>query len=226
MRRPTLALASLLVLTACGGGGDTTQGSSDTTAASESATGTSTATDATAGTTTATTNATTDAPTTAASTGSAGEFCGGWQGAAGEPDLVLADKDGDPLTAGSTLPLECGGQGLFMFGLYPSFGGFTPAADHLDFTLAVDVDGYNTNPDGHFFSADPSSYYVGCEPLDGGVSGVVPIFPLDSLTDLGVLDGLPAALHVVLHTPDGDLVRDLAVTLSVVEDNTWSFCGG
>jgi len=226
MRRPTLALASLLVLTACGGGGDTTQGSSDTTAASESATGTSTATDATAGTTTATTDATTDAPTTAASTGSAGEFCGGWQGAAGEPDLVLADKDGDPLTAGSTLPLECGGQGLFMFGLYPSFGGFTPAADHLDFTLAVDVDGYNTNPDGHFFSADPSSYYVGCEPLDGGVSGVVPIFPLDSLTDLGVLDGLPAALHVVLHTPDGDLVRDLAVTLSVVEDNTWSFCGG
>ena len=226
MRRPTLAIASLLVLTACGGGGDTTQGSSDTTAASESATGTSTATDATAGTTTATTDATTDAPTTAASTGSAGEFCGGWQGAAGEPDLVLADKDGDPLTAGSTLPLECGGQGLFMFGLYPSFGGFTPAADHLDFTLAVDVDGYNTNPDGHFFSADPSSYYVGCEPLDGGVSGVVPIFPLDSLTDLGVLDGLPAALHVVLHTPDGDLVRDLAVTLSVVEDNTWSFCGG
>ena len=211
MRRPTLALASLLVLAACGGGGDTTQGSSDTTAASESATGSSTATDATAGTTT-------DAPTTtASSTGSAGEFCGGWQGAAGEPDLVLADKDGNPLTAGSTLPLECGGQGLFMFGLYPSFGGFTPAAD---------VDGYNTNPDGHFFSADPSSYYVGCEPLDGGVSGVVPIFPLDSLTDLGVLDGLPAALHVVLHTPDGDLVRDLAVTLSVVEDNTWSFCGG
>ena len=225
MRRPTLAIASLLVLTACGGGGDTTQGSSDSTAASESATGTD-ATDATAGTTTATTDATTDAPTTAASTGSAGEFCGGWQGAAGEPDLVLADKDGNPLTAGSTLPLECGGQGLFMFGLYPSFGGFTPAADHLDFTLAVDVDGYNTNPDGHFFSADPSSYYVGCEPLDGGVSGVVPIFPLDSLTDLGVLDGLPAALHVVLHTPDGDLVRDLAVTLSVVEDNTWSFCGG
>ena len=43
---------------------------------------------------------------------------------------------------------------------------------------------------------------------------------------LGVLDGLPAALHVVLHTPDGDLVRDLAVTLSVVKDNTWSFCGG
>ena len=225
MRRPTLALASLLVLAACGGAGDTTQGSSDSTAASESATGTD-ATDATAGTTTATTDATTDAPTTAASTGSAGEFCGGWQGAAGEPDLVLADKDGNPLTAGSTLPLECGGQGLFMFGLYPSFGGFTPAADHLDFTLAVDVDGYNTNPDGHFFSADPSSYYVGCEPLDGGVSGVVPIFPLDSLTDLGVLDGLPAALHVVLHTPDGDLVRDLAVTLSVVEDNTWSFCGG
>lgn len=225
MRRPTLALASLLVLAACGGGGDTTPGSSDTTAASESATGT----DATAGSTAASsdTTATTDAPTTAASsTGSAGEFCGGWQGAAGEPDLVLADKDGNPLTAGSTLPLECGGQGLFMFGLYPSFGGFTPAADHLDFTLAVDVDGYNTNPDGHFFSADPSSYYVGCEPLDGGVSGVVPIFPLDSLTDLGVLDGLPAALHVVLHTPDGDLVRDLAVTLSVVEDNTWSFCGG
>ncbi len=236
MRRPALALASLLLLTACGGGGDSTQGSSDTTASESAGSTTSTTTDATAGTTAAAsdTTASSDTPTTAAttstgntsSTGSADEFCGGWQGAAGEPALVLADKDGNQLMAGSTLPLECGGQGLFMFGLYPSFGGFTPATDYLDFTLTADVDGYNTNPDGHFFSADPTSYYVGCEPSDGGVSGVVPILPPDNIADLNLLDGLPAQVHVVLHAPDGDLVADLAVTLSVVKDDSWSFCGG
>ena len=31
------------------------------------------------------------------------------------------------------MPLECGGQGLFMFGLYGKFGGFTPTSDIVNF---------------------------------------------------------------------------------------------
>ncbi len=223
MSRPYLPLA--LLLAACGTNEATSQGSSETTAATDS---TTVATDSPSSTadTTAATGSDTGTTITPTGTGGGGQYCGGWQGSDGELALNLADKDGNPLMDGSTLPLECGGQGLFMFGLYTTFGGFTPASQNIEFTLTADVEGYNTNPDGHFYSADPVGYYIGCEPVDGGVSGVVPILPLDSLTDLTLLDGLPAAIHVVLHTPAGDIVRDVAVKLSVVKDASWSFCGG
>jgi len=237
MLRLGLILASASLLVACNGGGDTSESKTDTGSATDPGTetgATDTGTDPGTSTVAPTDptsegSGTTDTPTTAATdatTGSADEFCGGWQGADGELALSLFDRFNMPLTDGSTLPLECGGQGLFMFGLYPTFGGFTPTGPNIEFAVTADVDGYNTNPDGHFYSADPIGYYVGCEPLDGGVSGVVPVFPLDNLDDLTVLDGKYAALHVVLHTDGGDITRDLQVKLSVVEDKTWAFCQG
>ncbi|MBK7826040.1 hypothetical protein [Nannocystis sp.] len=232
MLRPGFVLA-LSLLVACGGGdtnsssASTTDASTATTTASETGSAATGSGDS-SGDTPTTDTPTTAAPTTGDESGTTGgaAFCNGWQGDDGEPDLVLHDKDGNKLMDGSTLPLECGAQGIFMFGLYPTFGGFTPASDLIDFAAVVDVDGFNTNPEGHFYSADPIAYYLGCEPLDGGVSGVVPIFPLDNLADLTALNGLYAALHVVLHTPDGDITRDLQVKLSVVKDASWDFCGG
>ena len=218
MFRPYLPIA--LLLAACGTSSETTAATDSTTAGTDS---TTTGTATSSGSDTGSDTGSTATPT---STGGAGEFCGGWQGSDGELALTLADKDGNLLMDGSTLPLECGGQGLFMFGLYPTFGGFTPASVNIEFSVTADVEGYNTNPDGHFYSVDPTGYYVGCEPLDGGVTGVLPVLPLDSLSDLKVLDGLPATMKVVLKAPGGDIVRDLQVKLAVVEDASWSFCGG
>lgn len=238
-------LAHALCLVACGGDDKTTDGASDgsTGAASTGATSTaSTGGDTTGSDATGTASATsptTDASTTSSATdgGTSGDgsggattggamFCQGWEDTAPPAHLELYDKNMAPLTEGATLPIECGGQGIFMFGLYPKFGGFTPASDLLDFGLVVDVEGFNNNPDGHFYSADPVGYYVGCEPVIGGVTGVLPIFPLDELANLPDLDGKPAQVHVVMHAPDGDVAVDVGVVLSVVKDDSWAFCGG
>lgn len=239
MLRPSLILLPLLACTPTSGGdtGDTgTHGTHGTTSATTTSgdapttaapvtTGepTSTSTTATTGPddTTATT-ATTDL------TGTTGDpaFCHGWEGADVPAFLDLHDKDGNLLVDGGTLPLECGGQGLFMFGLYPTFGGFTPTGDILDFKLVVDVEGFNDNPEGHFYSADPVGYYVSCEDVVGGVIGVLPVFPFDNLEDLTALDGKPAEVHVTLPTGDEPIAVDLSVVLSVVKDDSWGFCGG
>ena len=41
--------------------------------------------------------------------------------------LVIRNGDNQEIQPdGTVLPLECGGQGLLMFPIYPSFGGFEP----------------------------------------------------------------------------------------------------
>jgi hypothetical protein len=246
--RPTLSLALLVVACTPNTGGDTgtTTGTTGDTG-SPADTGSSGAVDPTttdpdtdiphpsevgtttdAGSTTtsdASTSTTGDPDTTGATTGA--EFCKGYQGPDGAPFLDLYDKDGNLLTAGSLLPLECGGQGLFMFGLYPKFGGFvTPANDNIEVDLVVDVEGFNNNPEGHFYSAHPVGYYVACDDQIGGIYGVIPIFPLDNLDDIYALDGKPAQIHVIMPTDDEPLAVDLDVVLSVVEGDNWDFCGG
>ena len=139
---------------------------------------------------------------------------------------MLHDRLGAELKSGGTLALECGGQGIFMFGLYPTFGGFTPTSDNLDFKLVVDVEGFNTNPEGHFYSADPVGYYLSCDPIIGGVIGVLPVFPLDNLDDLTALDGKPAHVQVSMPTGGAPVLVELDLTLAVVPDDSWGFCGG
>ena len=233
---PVALMSSIFV--ACGAGGGASQSSTDepATAGSSSTgpTGGSDSSDATptsgaSGTSSTsdpgpTTAATTSLTTTDATTGEPG-FCHGWQTADGAPYLELYGLDGAQLVEGGTLSLECGPQGSFMFGLYPKFGGFTPASDQISFDIVVDVDGQNTNPEGHFYSTTAAGYYVGCEDLIGGVFGVVPVIPPDN-ADVLALDGLAADVHVVMHTPAGDVVVDLGQTLAAIKRDTWEFCGG
>ena len=237
MRRlPPVLLASLLL--ACTA--DKDAGTDGTGAASTGGASTGTATDATDTTATATgsttdgTGASTVAPTStdtatgtdtgsSATTGDPG-FCYGWQGDAPDPYLELHGIDEATLVNGGDIQLQCGGQGLFMFGLYPQFGGFVPPGDQITFDVVVDVEGHNTNPENHFYSVTDSGYYVGCEGIIGGVLGVVPVIPPDN-EDVLTLDGLPADFHVVMHTPKGDVVIDLKLNLVVKDDGTWQFCG-
>lgn len=230
LRRP-LSL-TLIVLVACGPGSDSTSDTDATDATTQTSTGTS---DTGVTTTTAPTSSATDptdpgttttATTTTDSTTGEATFCNGWETADGAPYLVLHDRDGNELSPGGTLPLECGGQGQFMFGVYPTFGGFTPPGDIIDFKLVVDVDGFNNNPEGHFYSADPVGYYISCDPILGGVSGVLPVFPFDNLDDLTALDGKPAHVQVTLPAGDVPVVVDVDVVLAVVKDDSWGFCGG
>ena len=231
-----LILTTLLIsqLAGCGGGSDGTGASS--TSSADASTGVA---DTTTVTTTDTTSGATSSPTTGdgtsttdltstGTTGTTGEpaFCNGWQTAEGAPYLNFYTKDKVLLADGGTLPLECGGQGLFMFGLYGEFGGFTPTSDIVDFAVIADVEGFNMNPEGHFYSADPVGYYVSCVQTDGGPTGFVPIFPFDNLEDLTALDGKPASIQVVMRTDEGDITVDYDVTLSVQTDDSWGFCGG
>jgi len=236
--RPTLAL--LVPLIACTPTtGDDTGGSTsaDTTSSATSNATSTTSPDPTdgplPGTTTDAPDLTTTSPSTTAAdttdtTATTGDplYCQGWDGPDGPPFLDLYDKNGELLADGGVLPLECGAQGIFMFGLYPKFGGFTPASENLDVDLVVDVEGFNNNPEGHFYSAHPVGYYISCDDVIGGVLGVLPIFTLDNLDNLADLDGKPAQLHVIMPTGDEPIAVDLDVTLSVVKDDSWTFCGG
>lgn len=203
-------------------------GDTDASTTDASTTVTPTATSVTTDADTSTGDASTTEPTTTGSTSgdnTTGEaaWCHGWDGADGEPHLELYN-DTVLLADGGTLALECGGQGLFMFGLYPEFGGFTPASDNIGFDLVVDVEGHNSNPDGHFYSTVDAGYYVGCEDLIGGLFGVVPVFPPDNDDPL-LLDGLPATLHVVMHSGADSVTLDMNVTLSVQPADDFAFCG-
>ncbi|MCB9703494.1 MAG: hypothetical protein H6711_16495 [Myxococcales bacterium] len=247
--RPSLALLASFVLVACGddgggsssetsGGDGSTSGEASTSSDASTSAGTSEGTSAgtasggstsegtstSAGTSASTSSTSGDATGTGSTSGGA-EYCAGWEDAPAPAFLALDNLMMEPLVPGATLPLECGGQGLFMFGLYPRFGGFTPASEFLDFSVVVDVEGFNDNPEGHFFSG-PVSYYLGCEPILGGVGGVLPVIPWDEIPDLTALDGEPAQVHVVMHAPGGDVTVDVEVVLSAVKDDGWAFCGG
>ena len=125
---------------------------------------------------------------------------------------------GQPFVDGVTWPLECGGQGLWMFALYPKMGGWDPGGTWVSFDITVDVEGFNNNPDGHFFSVQEAVYYIGCEVPDGGVVGVLPVFPPDDLADLSVLDGLPATAHVEIDAGGQTLTVDAQTVLSAPKE--------
>ncbi|MDC0672656.1 hypothetical protein [Nannocystis radixulma] len=185
----------------------------------EAATTTDQSTTSTTSDTTSTPPTTTDDATTDAPAG----YCWGLDDDAPAPFLELYDHQGNQLGDGVTLPLECGAQGLWMFGLYPKFGGWDPKRDSVTFTLTVDVEGFNINPAGHFFSGDVD-YYVGCDELDGGVFGVVPLLPPDELADLSMVDGLTANVHVELHASGQTLTFDAMMPLSAPMELTQKGC--
>lgn len=221
----TLLLASTTCALACTPGPATTTdqptSSSTTDATATDATTTSDAPTTTEATTT--TSETTGEPTSSSTTGAPAGYCWGLDDDAPAPFLELYDFDENLLAEGVTLSLECGSQGLWMFGLYPRFGGYDPMSDSVSFSVTVDVEGYNINPAGHFFSGDVG-YYVGCEDLIGGVFGVVPVLPPDELADPGVLDGLTATVHVELATGAETLTFDATMPLSAPMELTEQGC--
>lgn len=234
---PSLALTSL-ALAGCAGDdvGTATQGSSGSTSSASAATddatseGTSGAeTGSTGASTSASSTTTTGATTTETSGSTTGEeLCHfgstGDSGGSVEPWLELTHK-GEQLSDGATVGLECGLQGLFMLELVPYFGGFEPAGESVIFDIVVDVDGFNENPDGHFYSTEDYYFYVGCESFDGGVGYILAIIPPDTIPDLAVLDGAAAEVTVTMH-PDGaePVVVSHTVTLSAAADENWEFC--
>lgn len=169
----------------------------------------------------------TTGPATGTATGATSEpavnYCHGFQASAEEPFLSMYILGGEMLEDGVHWPIECGGQGLWMFGLYPALGGWDPMNEGLTFTVEVDVEGHNNNPAGHFFSGEVG-YYIGCEDVLGGVLGVAPVFPPDDLADLAVLDGLPAQVRVTLVAGDQELMVEAAVTLSAPSDLVLQGC--
>jgi hypothetical protein len=213
----SILISATLALGACPGEGSmTTSSASDTadsTGAADASTGATSEATGTSGATTTTqsTDPTTEA-TTQSTTGEPVGYCHGFNVGASEKFLDLHVFGGELLVDGTTWPLECGGQGSWMFGLYPGFGGWDPGVDYLNFTIVVDVEGFNDNPDGHFFSQEVG-YYIGCEDVIGGVLGVAPVIPPDTLPDLSVLDGKPATVTVSIPADGETLTVTADVTL-------------
>ncbi len=170
---------------------------------------------------TAATMSSTGASPTEASTGET-MWCQGWESAVGEPTLELRNS-GILLTDGGTLALECGPQGLLMFGLYPNFTGISPVKNTIYFDVVLNVVGHDTNPDGHFYNTE-YSYYVGCDELEGGVLGVIPLFPPDG-AEVALLDGLPAELHITMRSGIDTVTLDLALKLEVDPGENFELCG-
>lgn len=156
------------------------------------------------------------------------DWCHGFD-PVGPMTLVVRNADNEVIQAdGSVLPLECGGQGLLMFPIYPSFGGFEPPnGESVAFSVTLDVEGYNVGPGMHFFSTTNYSFEVDCayDTYSYGYSNsFLAMFPPDAIPDLTTVDGKPGVLHVTLHAPGGDIAFDANVTMRATEED-FGYCG-
>ncbi|MCA9688498.1 MAG: hypothetical protein R3A51_05645 [Nannocystaceae bacterium] len=246
---PLRSLALAASLCACGVGPssstDDSTGSTDATATTDATTSDTAATsdETTAGTSDATSDPSTDPSTDPSGTETTAEtetetggeeYCelgttGGSSGA--ETPWIEVTNEGAPLMDGQTLRLQCGFQGFFMFEVHPYVGGFEPDMEYSDLEVALDIEGYNNDPDGHFWSRDSYGTFIGCEDPDYSYSGsytyTVQMIPDDELPDKTVLDGLPAHLEITLHTPDDQSASISAeLVVQAVDDGSWEFCLG
>lgn len=196
--------------------GGASAGATDTDAAMDA--------DATSG---ATAPSDTAGETTGPGTGETGEvaanYCHGFQAVAEAPFLSLYILGGEVLEDGALWPIECGSEGQWMFGLYPSLGGWDPMASDVTFMVEVDVEGFNTDEAGHFFSG-AVDYHIGCEDPFAGLLGVAPVFPPDSVTELMQLDGRTAEVRVTVLAGAMELTAEASVTLSAPSDVVLQGC--
>jgi ABC-type transport system substrate-binding protein len=221
----SILLGAVVAAAGCGGDGDDTGASASggsTSAGSTSQGSTSQA--STSGSTGDPTTGATGGSSSGATTGQPG-YCQGFDVGAASPFLEMRLKDGTAIADGLTWPLECGGQGFWMFGLYPSLGGWDPGSNDAIFSITVDVEGFNTNPDGHFYSNTMEYYYIGCEQTDGGVVGVIGVLPPDGIADLALLDGKMATVHVEISGGGQLLGADATMTLSAPAAQVMQGCG-
>ena len=151
------------------------------------------------------------------------ELCNGWnEDGPTSPWLELRGADGQPLADGGVLAIECGGQGSWMFPVYPQLGGWELADPIVMFEIEVVVEGF-PGPTGGSFYYDPDYWYdlecasAGDEFDGGGFShACLAVIPPDTVADLAELDGVPATVHVAMEVDGGDpIVIDLVdLTLS------------
>ncbi len=208
--------------------GGTTAEATSASASDSASTGSESSGEAT--TTGTTSEGTTTEGTTTEGTTTGLEIChfgsSGGSGGSTDPWLELTHH-GTPVEDGVTIGLECGLQGLFMLELVPHFAGFEPEDEFVEISMTVDVDGYNLNPDGHFYSVDKLAFYIGCDVFDGGVGNILAVIPPDTIEDLTALQGAQGALSVTLY-PDGGLdpvTVDATFTVDAQVDEMWEFCG-
>jgi hypothetical protein len=135
---------------------------------------------------------------------------------------------GVPVTDGATLSMVCGSQGSLMFWLETHQGGVMPDdLENITYSITMDVPGFDDlSPTGHFYRNTEYGMYVGCEPIIGGITGGVPVFPPDALLDVTQVDGLPATLHVELVGDGETAVFDAEVVLEVPADLSPDTCFG
>lgn len=159
----------------------------------------------------------------------------------GDPDYcgleVMPGEDGPwfelthmgaAVTDGATLTMVCGSQGSLMFWLETHQGGVVPDGfENITYSITMDVPGFDDlSPTGHFYRNTEYGMYVGCEPIIGGITGGVPVFPPDALLDVTQVDGLPATLHVELLGDGETAVFDAEVVLAVPSDLSPDTCFG
>jgi hypothetical protein len=150
-------------------------------------------------------------------------LCNGWsEDGPDEPWLELYDVQGQPLASGGTYALTCGGQGSWMFPIFPRMGGFVLTQPLVVFSVEVTVEGF-PGPFGPFYR-EPQYYYgLECfeDTFDGGFAhDCIAVLPPDDIADLAALDGAPATIHLELEVGGGDpIVVDLVdMTLSAPPD--------
>lgn len=162
-------------------------------------------------------------PTTGSDTTGEVALCNGWEDdGPATPWLELYDANGDALASGGTLTLQCGGQGSWMFPIFPHMGGWALPDANVLFAIEVVVEGF-PGPFGSFYQEDTYFYSLSCpdDDLEGGFfHDCISVLPPDDIADLGQLDGAPTTVHVELQVDGGEpLVIDLVdLTLSAPAD--------
>lgn len=229
-----LALASALLVPACGddeSSADASSGSSSNGAASSDSGPLTTAPGSSSSSSGEPTSGTSGPTSTSAdSTTGAEMLCNGWsEDGPTSPWLELYDGQDQPLASGGTYSLACGGQGSWMLPIFPRMGGWELAEPALTFSVEVVVEGF-PGPFGSFYS-EPAYYYdLQCfeDTFDGGFAhDCIAVLPPDDITDLATLDGASTTIHLELAV-DGDepIVIDLVdLTLSAPADLVASGCG-
>lgn len=120
---------------------------------------------------------------------------------------VLDDANFYDLMDGDELWFTCNGEGQIRAQLFPRFGGFLPEGHFVGIDVVLDVDGFNLNAEGHFFSAAEHQHKVDCsdDHYYGYDYGYISVFPPEGIPALTAIDGKAGHLWMTLHTPDGDL---------------------
>ncbi|MEZ4380079.1 MAG: hypothetical protein R3A79_01935 [Nannocystaceae bacterium] len=143
-----------------------------------------------------------------------------------DPEDPFAEPTWAPLSAGDTIEMVRGGQGLLMFAIGLRGANFVIAENPTQFDdpmmpqvdMWMDIDGYNIGYGGHF--ARIYNYPIPFRPLDGADGIVeflyVAVIVPDEISEPVVLDGQPGHLWIQLFPyEEAPILRELDVVIEV-----------